>query len=186
MQDTPPPAPDYERQALPVAEKRSVFREGCGGFRTRFLGPNPTHRNAAHCIETNQTAPATSVPTVTSNRPERALKGTIMFKTATLAIIAIAASATIASADSNYINSLAKEQASKTNIELGLVRSNAAGVVEIYSFHRGEVGKLLGSTDVHAGANPDVDVNIRRATTNAIAVLKVGGQIVETQEIDFN
>ncbi|MGJ8609616.1 MAG: hypothetical protein ACSHWY_00885 [Octadecabacter sp.] len=109
-----------------------------------------------------------------------------MFKSVTLAIAAIAASATFASADTNYINSLAKEQANDTNVELGLVRADQAGVVEIYSYHAGQTGGLLGSTTVHAGANPDVDVNIQRSNTNAIAVLKVGGQIVETQEIDFN
>ena len=109
-----------------------------------------------------------------------------MFKTATLALAALAASATIASADINYINSFAQEQNKDTQIELGLVRAQADGVVEVFSFHKGEVGQLLGSTDVHAGANSQVNVNIRNSGTDAIAVLKVDGQIVETQEIDFN
>lgn len=108
-----------------------------------------------------------------------------MFKTATLAFAAIAASATIASAD-NYISNFVMEQNSDTQVELGTVRAEANGVVEIYAFHKGEVGALLGSEAVMAGANADVDVNIRRPSTDAIAFLKVNGQIVDTQEIDFN
>lgn len=109
-----------------------------------------------------------------------------MFKSVTLAIAALAASATIASADVNYINTFAKEQANDTQIELGLVRAEADGVVEIFSYHAGQTGALLGSTTVNAGANPAVDVNIKRSGTNAIAVLTVGGEVVDTQVIDFN
>ena len=39
---------------------------------------------------------------------------------------------------------------------------------------------------VHAGVNKDVNVDIRRSNVNAIAVLTVAGQVVDTQEIDFN
>ena len=39
---------------------------------------------------------------------------------------------------------------------------------------------------VKAGANLDVEVNILRQGVDAIAFLKVGGQVVDTQEIDFN
>ncbi len=119
------------------------------------------------------------------NRPFGHKKGTTMFKTASLTLAAIVASATVAAADVNYINTFAKEQANDTQVELGLVRAEGNGVVEIYSYHAGQTGGLLGSAKVHAGANPDVDVNIRRSSTNAIAVLKVGGEVVDTQEIDF-
>lgn len=110
-----------------------------------------------------------------------------MFKTVSLALAAIAASATIASADVNYINSFVAAQDSQTHIELGLVRAEAAGVVEIYDFQTGEAGELLGSTNVHAGVNPNVNLNIgiTGGGTDALAVLKVGGQIVDTQKIDF-
>ncbi|SLN25984.1 hypothetical protein PSJ8397_03399 [Pseudooctadecabacter jejudonensis] len=37
-----------------------------------------------------------------------------------------------------------------------------------------------------AGANTETNVDIRRSNVDAIAVLKVGGQIVDTQEIEFN
>lgn len=108
-----------------------------------------------------------------------------MFKSATLALAAIAASASIASADINDLSNFAMEQDSAGRVELGLVRATGDGVVEVYTFHGGEIGALLGSEMVHAGANRDVDVNIRRTGLNAIALLKVGGQIVDTQEIDF-
>lgn len=108
-----------------------------------------------------------------------------MFKTVSLTLAAIVASATIASADANYINTLAQVQDSESRIELGLVRAEADGVVEIHSYHGGSVGKLLGSTDVHAGTNINVDVNSLVNGTDAIAILKVNGQIVDTQEIEF-
>jgi hypothetical protein len=108
-----------------------------------------------------------------------------MFKTFTLAIAAIAASASIASAD-NFISNLVMEQDLGTQVELGTVVADGNGVIEVYAFHKGEVGALLGSEAVHAGANTDVDVDIAQPTTDAIAFLKVNGQIVETQEIDFN
>lgn len=109
-----------------------------------------------------------------------------MFKYITLAATAIAASTTIASADLSNISNFVQEQTRGGQVELGTVRAAGNGVVEIYSFHKGEIGVLLGSQTVHAGANLDTDVNIVRQATNAIALLKVGGQIVDTQEIDFN
>ena len=109
-----------------------------------------------------------------------------MFKTVSLAIAAIAASATIASANINDTSNFVMEQDHENQVELGLVRANGDGVVEVYTFHKGEIGALLGSTDVHAGANLDVDVNILRSDVDAIAILKVNGQTVDTQEIDFN
>ena len=109
-----------------------------------------------------------------------------MFKTATLALAAIAASATIASASINDLSNFSMEQDRGNQVELGLVRATSDGVVEVYTFHKGEVGALLGSTDVHAGANTDVDVQIPRTGVDAIAILKVNGQTVDTQEIDFN
>jgi len=109
-----------------------------------------------------------------------------MFKTTAIAVAAIAASATIASADVSYLSSFAMDQERSGQIELGTVRAANDGVVEVYSFHRGVQGDLLGSTNVNAGANADVDVKIARPATDAIAVLKVNGQIVDTQEIEFN
>ena len=110
-----------------------------------------------------------------------------MFKTVSLTLAAIAASATIASAANiNDLSNFSMEQDRGNQVELGLVRATGDGVVEVYTFHKGEIGQLLGSTNVHEGANLDVDVEIPRTGVDAIAILKVNGQTVDTQEIDFN
>lgn len=109
-----------------------------------------------------------------------------MFKTTAIALAAIAASATIASADVSYLSTFAMEQQRGNKVEMGTVRAASDGVVEIYSFHTGVQGDLLGSTTVNAGANSNVDVSIARPSTDAIAVLKVNGQVVDTQKINFN
>ncbi|MEL6958137.1 MAG: hypothetical protein AAGL89_04180 [Pseudomonadota bacterium] len=108
-----------------------------------------------------------------------------MFKTSLIAAAAVATSFSAASADS-YISNFVVEQDRDSLIELGTVRAAGEGVVEIYNYHGGELGALLGTEAVTAGANLDVDVNVVRPTTDAIAVLKVGGEIVDTQEIEFN
>ena len=110
-----------------------------------------------------------------------------MFNSITLATAAIVASASIASADTpNNISNFVMEQNRGGQVELGTVTAAGDGVVEIFNFHKGVVGALLGSKAVKAGANLDVDVNIPRPETDAVAFLKVDGQVVDTQEIDFN
>ncbi|MCF2906568.1 hypothetical protein L0666_16365 [Octadecabacter sp. CECT 8868] len=109
-----------------------------------------------------------------------------MFKSVPLALAAIAASATIASADVSYLSNFAEEQTNDKIVELGTVRSAGDGVVEIYSYNAGQIGDLLGTQAVHEGANANVDVNITSTRTDAIALLKVNGQVVDSQEIDFN
>ena len=108
-----------------------------------------------------------------------------MFKTTLIAAAAVAATVSAASADS-FISNLVMEQDRDSQIELGTVTAAGDGVVEVYSYHAGVQGALLGSEAVTAGANLDVDIDVARPTTDAIAVLKVNGQIVDTQEIDFN
>ena len=108
-----------------------------------------------------------------------------MTKTIALALAAIV-SAGAAAAD-NYLPFTAETQNRDSVIELDTVRAASDGVVEIYSFHKGEVGALLGSEDVNAGANANVRVGLGKApVTDVIAQLVVGGQVVDTQEIDFN
>ncbi|AGI67492.1 hypothetical protein OAN307_c18360 [Octadecabacter antarcticus 307] len=109
-----------------------------------------------------------------------------MFKTVTLAFATIAASASIASASIDNISNFVMKQDRGGQVELGTVTATGDGVVEVYSFHKGVVGALVGSEMVKAGANLDVDVNIPRQETDAIVLLKVNGQVVDTQEIDFN
>ena len=108
-----------------------------------------------------------------------------MFKTLTLTAAALAASASVASADS-YISNFVMEQDNRTQIMLGTVRAEGDGVVEVYGYHAGKIGALLGSEDVSEGANLMVDVDIIRPSTDAIVFLKVDGMIVDMQEIDFN
>lgn len=108
-----------------------------------------------------------------------------MSKTLTLAALAIAASATFAAAES-YIPFSAEVQDRDGVVELGTVRSAADGVVEVYAFHGGEIGDLLGSEAVNAGADANVRVKLGSSpTTDAIALLKIDGQTVDSQEIDF-
>ena len=71
-------------------------------------------------------------------------------------------------------------------IELGTVNAPAGGVVEIYDFHRGEIGALLGTEMVAAGADFDVRVNVgSRPVHDVIAVLTVDGQVVDTRELEI-
>ena len=109
-----------------------------------------------------------------------------MLKTATLAIAAIVASASIAFADTNNISNFVMEQDRGGQVELGTVTATGDGVLEVYNFHKGVVGALVGSKTIKAGANLDVDVNISRLETDAIVFLNVNGQVVDTQEINFN
>lgn len=109
-----------------------------------------------------------------------------MFKTVSLSLAALVASVGIASADASHLSPLVKNQTANGQVELGTVVAEADGVVELYSFHKGTQGALLGTTKVKAGANQQVNVNIARPSTNAIAVLRVNDEVVDTQKIEFN
>lgn len=100
-----------------------------------------------------------------------------------IALIAatIAGTASIASADSYF--QLNERLQSSSILDLGTVRSEAAGVVEIYDYSGGQVGALLGTEAVNMGANSDVRVNAPlRTAENVIALLKVDGQTVAERE----
>lgn len=108
-----------------------------------------------------------------------------MTKFIALAAAAFAATATVAAAD-NYLPFTAETQANDGVVEFDAVRAGNDGVIEIYSFHAGEVGALLGTEAVNEGANANVRVGLGRAPiTDVIALLKVDGQVVDSQEIDF-
>ena len=75
----------------------------------------------------------------------------------------------------------------KSTLDLGLVRAEADGIVEIYDYNRSEQGRLLGTTRVRGGANYDVRVNVRtRPINDVLAVLKVGGRVVATKGYDID
>lgn len=107
------------------------------------------------------------------------------FKAFIIAAATVASTATMASAVSYF--ELPRAQNTAGTIELGTVRAEAAGVVEVYDYGTGEIGTLIGTRDVAAGANADVRINtpvpVRR---DVIAVLKVDGEVVasETYRVD--
>ena len=88
-----------------------------------------------------------------------------------------------ASAESYFtcMNPLPKEAL----LELGTITSDGAGVVEVYDYHLGEKGDLLGTVDVNPGANSDVKMNIGMPPLgDVLAVLTVDGQVVATNVYD--
>lgn len=103
-----------------------------------------------------------------------------------IALIAatVAATASVASAD-NYFE-FGERLDNSSVLELGLVRAEGAGTVEIYNFHKGEIGALLGTEMVNAGANADVRVNVgKRPGQDVIALLKVDGETVAERDYDI-
>lgn len=103
-----------------------------------------------------------------------------------LAAAAIATLGTATLADSSYFTYQDRLDNS-TTLELGTVTSAGNGVVEIYDFHGGEIGALLGSEEVHAGANANVRVPVGASPNfDVIAVLKVDGQTVATRDYNIN
>jgi len=106
-------------------------------------------------------------------------------KTMIFAAAAVAMTASAASADSFF--SFGETLEDRATVELGVVKAEAGGTVEIYNFAGGEQGALLGMTDVHAGANKNVRVNIGSHYLNdVIAVLKVDGKVVASQDYDID
>ena len=98
---------------------------------------------------------------------------------------AVAATGSFAAADSYFENGRTLD--SDDRLELGLVRAESAGVVEIYDFHNGTQGELLGSTTVNAGANTDVKVNVGAERRQAVlAVIAFDGQPVVSKVYDIN
>jgi hypothetical protein len=98
---------------------------------------------------------------------------------------AIAATGSFAAADSYFENGRTL-QADDT-LELGLVRAEGAGSVEIYDFHNGVQGALLGSKMVHAGANTNVRVNVGfERSKDVLAVINIDGQAAVTKVYDIN
>ena len=106
-------------------------------------------------------------------------------KSIALVAATIASTASFAAADSYFEYNENLDSASV--LDLGLVRAEGAGVVEIYDFATGEIGALLGTEAVNAGANSDVRVNVGiRPKQDVIAVLKVDGQTVAQRDYDIN
>ena len=102
-----------------------------------------------------------------------------------LSLAALAASAPLAAADT-YFTGLSEVQKHDGIIELGTISSDGDGMVQVYSFQRGEKGLLLGQEPLHAGANPDVSVSVPLSSTRfttALAEIVVDGEVVTSQRI---
>lgn len=108
----------------------------------------------------------------------------IKFTAIAAATVAVLGSA--AAADASYF-SYQDSLSDSTTLRLGTVTSAGNGVVEIYDFRTGELGALLGTEDIFAGANSDVRVKVGYTpTADVIAVLKVDGQTVATRDYNIN
>jgi hypothetical protein len=107
-----------------------------------------------------------------------------MTKTIAIALAAVIGTASLATADSYLaIDNSAEAQSFLT---LDNVTSDGVGTVEIFDYHNGEIGDLLGTEDVALGANRDVRINFGKTPTrDVIAVLTVNGQVVEQEEIEL-
>ena len=106
-------------------------------------------------------------------------------KTIALVAATIAATSTAASADSYF--QFGERLESSSVLDLGLVKAEGAGVVEIYDYSKGEIGRLLGTETVNAGANMDVRVNVTTPPQmDVIALLKVDGQTVAERDFDID
>lgn len=106
------------------------------------------------------------------------------FKTLALVAATFAGSATIASANSSFPTGETFEQTDL--LEFGVVRAEGAGVVEIYDYHNGVRGHLLGTEEVRAGVNTDVKINLGLGgNRDILAVLNVAGQEVLSKDYDI-
>lgn len=109
-----------------------------------------------------------------------------IIKVLALSAAALAGTASLAAASSNYFSFKEVADASST-IDLGTVRAESDGIVEIYELRGGERGALLGTAPVMAGANSDVRVNVSVPPLfDVVAVLSVNGLEVAENVIDIN
>lgn len=71
-------------------------------------------------------------------------------------------------------------------LDLGLVTSDGQGQVEVYDYHTGTIGALLGAEDIHQGANTDVRVSTRYPVNrDVLVVVRVDGEILAEKAFDI-
>ncbi len=91
------------------------------------------------------------------------------------ALIAALSLGTVAAAEGNFgFQTLVQDDSS---ITISLVRTTAAGVLAIYDYSGGEFGDLLGTADLNAGANSDVNVTLDPNNTTLLAALIYEGEV---------
>lgn len=99
-----------------------------------------------------------------------------------IALATVAALGTATFASANYF-SYGETLPSSSTIDLGTLSAADSGMVEIYDYRGGEVGQLLGSTDINAGANQDVRIQLKqRPLSDVIAIMTVNGQVVAEKD----
>lgn len=99
-------------------------------------------------------------------------------------LMALMGSATFAFAENSL--GLNQVQSEEHKVTFTMINADADGVVQIYDFQGDQVGKLLGTHPIMAGANPDITVSLEgNPETSALAVLVVGGEPVAMQHISF-
>lgn len=106
-----------------------------------------------------------------------------------LAFATVIGSVSLAAAapTSSYFGFQGDQDAGST-IDIDLVVSETAGVLEIYDFRKGVQGELLAVEDIRSGANTGVKVGVRNTVLgDVIAVLKSdNGSILAEREFDIN
>lgn len=99
----------------------------------------------------------------------------------TLAAVTVLGSATAAFAQQSYF-AAQPPQEPDFKADFLLVRSAADAVVEVYD----RAGFLLGSKDVHAGANPNVFVVLlRQPSSDLYAILRAGDEILAQTRVHY-
>ncbi len=106
-------------------------------------------------------------------------------KSIVFAAAAVAVTATAGAADSYFEQGRTLDAGDV--LELGLITADGAGVVEIYDYHTGAQGALVGSERLSAGANTNVRVNTGLPQTrDVIALIKIDGEVVASKPFDVN
>ena len=89
----------------------------------------------------------------------------------TLAVASVLATTAVAASAEDYIFIKATQNV-VANVTVDLVRASGPGTLNVYDFHKGEQGDLLGSARVVEGANSNIKVNFTKsAIDDVIAIL---------------
>lgn len=90
--------------------------------------------------------------------------------------LAISTAGTTALADAHF--TFSDYLTPSSILEFGVIQTDEAAVLEVYDFIGGQKGDLLGTVDLHAGANPDVRVNVGVAPRqDVLAMIKTGDHV---------
>jgi hypothetical protein len=105
------------------------------------------------------------------------------FKSLILAAVAATSVAGAALADSTAYFSYGNVIDGGTVIDLGTITAAADGVVTVVDVQ----GNVVGTTEIHAGANPSVRVNLgTNRLTSVVANIDIGGQTVASKAFQLS